>query len=55
MQSETFNYEATRMQLLETLAAKQANQPDLEAQPMTKPVKVKRHAPMHWIVLEDIP
>jgi serine/threonine protein kinase len=47
MQSETFNFEATRMQLLETLAARQANQPDLESQPMTKPVKVKRNAPMH--------
>jgi serine/threonine protein kinase len=45
-QSQSFNYEATRSQMLETLAQKQANQQSAAEQPMTKPVKVKRTAPM---------
>jgi serine/threonine protein kinase len=44
MQSETFNYEATRASMLQELAQKQVK--DQAAQPMTKPVKVKRAAPM---------
>ena len=46
MQSSTFNYEATREQLLETLASRNQVQQEQAAQPMTKPVKVKRSAPM---------
>merc|ERR1712110_873564 len=42
MQSSTFNYEATREQLLETLAQKQRNAQIASAEPMTRPVKVKR-------------
>lgn len=46
MQSATFDYESTRTQLLATLAQKSARQQAAAAQPMTKPVKVKRSAPM---------
>ena len=46
MQSSTFNYEATRAELLQTLGTKQATAQAAAAQPMTKPVKVKRSAPM---------
>lgn len=46
MQSSTFNYEATRTQLLQTLALKQRSAQVASAQPMTRPVKVKRSAPM---------
>jgi serine/threonine protein kinase len=46
MQSSTFNYEATRTELLQTLANKQQAQQAAAQQPMTKPVKVKRSAPM---------
>jgi hypothetical protein len=46
MQSSTFNYEATREELLQTLANKQQAQQAAAQQPMTKPVKVKRSAPM---------
>jgi len=49
MQSTTFNYEATRVQLLETLARKQAAQaskPQSAASSEQKPVKVKRSAAM---------
>jgi len=44
MQSETFNYEGVRAQMLQELATKQVN--EKAAAPMTKPVKVKRAAPM---------
>jgi len=46
MQSSTFNYEATRTQLLTTLASKQAAKDAELGSPLTKPVKVKRSAPM---------
>jgi len=46
MQSSTFNYEATRDQLLQTLAQKQQVQQAASQQPMSKPVKVKRSAAM---------
>merc|ERR1711981_1034766 len=46
MQSSTFNYEATRVQLLQTLAQKQRDAQIASAEPMTRPVKVKRSAPM---------
>ena len=46
MQSSTFNYEATRTQLLQTLGSKQSIAKAASTQPMTKPVKVKRSAPM---------
>ena len=47
MQSATFDFEATRANLLETLATKQQQKQSAPAdQPMTKPVKVKRSAPM---------
>merc|ERR1712036_72079 len=46
MQAGTFNYEATRTELLQTLANKQQAQQAAAQQPMTKPVKVKRSAPM---------
>lgn len=46
MNSSSFNYEATRSQMLETLAQKQASTKAAAEQPMTKPVKVKRNAPM---------
>ena len=46
MQSSTFNYEATRVQLLQTLAQKQRDAQVASAEPMTKPVKVKRSSPM---------
>merc|ERR1712156_106872 len=45
MNSQSFNYEATRAQMLSTLAQKQVNAKPA-AEPMTKPVKVKRTAPM---------
>jgi serine/threonine protein kinase len=46
MQSSTFNFEATRTQLLQTLGTKQASAQAAAAEPMTKPVKVKRSAAM---------
>merc|ERR1719389_1018662 len=46
MQSSTFNYEATRTQLLQTLGQRQAQQQHESGSPLTKPVKVKRTAPM---------
>ena len=46
MQSSTFNYEATREQLLRTLAQKQRDAQIASAEPMTRPVKVKRSSPM---------
>jgi hypothetical protein len=46
MQSSTFDYEATRQQLLNTLAQKQQKQASQQMEQMTKPVKVKRSAPM---------
>jgi len=46
MNSQSFNYEATRSQMLETLAQKQVAQQAAPEQPMNKPVKVKRTAPM---------
>lgn len=46
MQSSTFNFEATRTQLLQTLSTKQASAQAAGAEPMTKPVKVKRSAAM---------
>merc|ERR1711990_3491 len=46
MQSSTFNFEATREQLLRTLATKQRDAQIASAEPMTRPVKVKRSAPM---------
>ena len=45
MNSPTFNYEQTRVNLLTTLAAKQ--QAAQQAQPAQKPVKVRRSAAMH--------
>jgi len=44
MQSESFNYEATRAQMLSTLSQKQAAK--ASAEPLTKPTKVRRTAPM---------
>jgi len=44
LQSASFDYEATRNQMLQTLAQKQMQKQT--AEPMTKPVKVKRTAPM---------
>ena len=44
LQSASFDYEATRNQMLQTLAQKQMQKQ--AAEPMTKPVKVKRTAPM---------
>jgi serine/threonine protein kinase len=46
MQSSTFNFEATRAELLQQLANKQQAQQQAAQQPMTKPVKVKRTAAM---------
>merc|ERR1711953_585311 len=46
MQSSTFNFEATREELLQQLANKQQAQQQAAQQPMTKPVKVKRTAAM---------
>lgn len=47
LQAETFNFEAVRAEMLVTLAQKQLNKPALETdRPMTRPVKVKRTAPM---------
>merc|ERR1711994_27885 len=46
MQSSTFNFEATRAELLQQLANKQQAQQAAAQQPMTKPVKVKRTAAM---------
>jgi serine/threonine protein kinase len=46
MQSTSFNYEATRAQLLQTLGQRQAQQQAEAGSPLTKPVKVKRSAPM---------
>ena len=46
MQSSTFDFEATRTQLLQTLSTKQSNSQAASAEPMTRPVKVKRSAPM---------
>lgn len=45
MNSPTFNFEQTRVNLLTTLATKQ--QAAQQAQPVTKPVKVRRSAAMH--------
>ena len=46
MQSATFDFEATRSQLLQTLAQKQQAQQAASAQPPSKPVKVKRSSAM---------
>ena len=46
MQSSTFNFEATRTQLLNGLAQKQREALIASAEPMTRPVKVKRSSPM---------
>ena len=46
MQSSTFNYEATRVSLLQSLAQKQRSAQVASAEPMTRPVKVKRSSPM---------
>ena len=48
MNSSTFDYEATRQQLLNTLAQKQQKQASQQMEQMTKPVKVKRSAAMVW-------
>jgi len=46
MNSATYDHEATRQQLLSTLAQKQQKQMQQQVVQMTKPVKVKRSAPM---------
>lgn len=46
MQSQTFDYEATRSHLLETLSQKQAAQQVASEQPIQKPVKVRRTSAM---------
>ena len=46
MNSAAFDFEATRNQLLTTLAQKSASKSAAKAEPMTKPVKVKRSAAM---------
>lgn len=45
MQSESFDFEATRAQLQSTLAQKQAAK--VSCEPLTKPTKVRRTAPMY--------
>ena len=53
MNSATYDHEATRQQLLSTLAQKQQKQMQQQVVQMTKPVKVKRSAPMVWT--SDLP
>lgn len=50
MQSSTFNFEATRNDLLNQLAFKQQSKTEqASVEQMTKPVKVKRGTVMVWI------
>jgi len=46
LQSNSFDHEAVRTELLESLAQKQLAQPLLDSErPMTRPVKVKMNTP----------